>query len=184
MNLRKHLGIQLGLIAVLGATNSIASTKLDLNLSEEAFAAKLEASRIENPTNFSGSFMLTDDNGEMINLGFFTSGRIKNADTIVAGLGGRAYYFNADFGDSLFSLGLGGFVEVSLPVEGLSIDSEFYHAPSILTTNDYDGTSELAIVAKYNLLENADIYAGFRSIEVGDTIEFEEGIYLGFEIVL
>ena len=182
MELKTFRNLCLSTLFISSASNA---TELEFNLSGDSIAAKIEAAQKENTFNYSARALVTDDDGYLVSATVFSTGKLQAAENVYGGLGVRAYHVDPD-SESFQALALGGFIDVALPIQGVSIDAELYLAPSITINEDYDGFSEIFVRAKYQLFDNAKIFAGLRDIEAdfdgGGEITLIDGLYLGFEI--
>lgn len=180
----KSLRLLAGASALVFTGATQAAVYADLNLSNDAFAFNLEASRTQHAINYAAGFILTDDHGELYHGSVFTTSEFRGNTNVHGGLGVRLYH--ADPGSTFQSVGLGGFLNFGLPVDGLSTELEVYYGPSILTTNDFDGLTQFSLVAQYDAFENAKVYGGYRNIDFrasnGPDFDFDSGLILGFQI--
>lgn len=109
---------------------------------------------------------------------------------IFLGLGAQLYAYDADlsanatFDDSGVALGVGGFGRWAFPtLSRLGLGGEIYYAPGVLAFNDTESFLEYAVRLEFHALRSADIYLGYRRVEIdidefGD-VDFEKDAFIG-----
>ena len=182
----EHISSKVSILsALLMTSTALHATEFEFNISNDAVGAKLEASQRENTFNYSARILVSEDDGYLLSGSVFSTGKLQAANNIYGGFGVRGYHVDPDT-DSFQAIAVGGFIDILLPVEGLSVDAEIYLAPSLTINGDYDGFSEIFVRAKYQIFENARVFAGLRDIEAdfegGGELTIIDGLYLGFEI--
>jgi len=162
------------------------AASLDVDINNDTLRGEYNFSDRNADLGLSAALVLTDDRGEVGALTARTQGQLANQQFIRGGFGGRAYYASPDGGDSFQALGIGGYVDVTLPkFTDMTLGAEVYYAPSITITDDLDNLREIAFRASYQLFENATLYAGIRHLEVEvDDFDFEftEDAHVGFTL--
>ena len=101
------------------------------------------------------------------------------------GVGFQAYYSHLTDHDGL-ALSLGGIVSYRAPkLQRVNFVIHGHHAPSITSYMDSDRLSEYGFSIEYSLLPQADVYIGYRNIEIDDqnyTLEMDDGGHIGLRI--
>lgn len=179
--------IQTNAFIMLSALSTSALTaSFDVDINNDTLRGEYHLSDPQADLGLSGAILLTDDNGEVFAVTAHTQGALANQEAIRGGFGGRLYHGSPDQGDSFQALGIGGFVEVTIPeLQDLIVGLEFIYAPSITITDDLDNLTELNLRVSYQLFENAAAYVGIRHLEVEqDDVDFEitEDAHIGFTI--
>lgn len=119
--------------------------------------------------------------------GFLLSGDAgaRNAD-VVAGVGARLQYLDGD-GDQGGGLALGGQVRVKLPqATRVRFNAYGYYGPDASMFGDLDQFVELSASVGYEILRDAELYLGYRYIEVGldegPDVDVEDGLHVGIRL--
>ncbi|MES2661692.1 MAG: YfaZ family outer membrane protein [Pseudomonadota bacterium] len=181
---------QVGCGAMLLTSTAIATAaELDLGLSNDAVRVGFQSQVPNRDLNWFGNYAHAEDAGNHFDLGILAKGR-SNASTGLqeAGLGGKIIFLNGDSDVSGSGVAVGGFVAHRFAEANLlKFRGELFYAPDIISFSDVDGYIELGLRLEYQLLDNADIYAGYRmmeyDIEVGDVsgdLEVQDGLVVGF----
>lgn len=174
----------LALSSLLYSTFATGST-LDLNLNNDAVQIDFSTQITESELNLGGGLLHHQDNGDVYYGSVFVADNVNKQAGILAGIGGRLYYMDADKGDASGSaLGLGGFINWEIPsVTNLSIRSDFYYAPDVLAFDEVKRYSEFSARVQYRVIEQAWVYVGYRKAEMkpdgGSAQTFDEGGHLG-----
>lgn len=128
-----------------------------------------------------------DDSFVAGHVGFLLSGDAgaSNAD-VVAGLGARLQYLDGD-GDQGGGLVLGGQVRVKLPqATRVRFNAYGYYGPDASVFGDLDKYTELSASVGYEILRDAELYLGYRYIEVGldegPDVDVEDGLHIGIRL--
>jgi len=182
-------------ISVLGSAAIAPSAfgqGLDFSITEDTVKAQVWSEIPYNDLSWSAEFLHYDDGGIDANIlggGVFVAGR-SNASTArqVAGLGGKLLIIDAEGGDNGSVIAPGGFVRHTLSQANLvSVRGEIFFAPSIISFQGVENYLEYSVRAEYQLLDQANVYLGYRSTEAevenerGGTFdfEFEQGVMAG-----
>jgi len=130
-----------------------------------------------------------DGKPEINNLhaGFLLTGDTGARDAhITAGLGLRVQYLDLEHGDDGTGLALGGQIEIApRGMERISFGGYGYYQPKILTSGDIDAQSEWAARIGYEVIRNASIYVGYRSLRAdyhGDWRTLDSGGHVGLRL--
>lgn len=108
------------------------------------------------------------------------------AASVIAGLGVRLQYLNGE-GDDGGALALGGQVRVKLPqATRVRFNAYGYFSPDASTFGDFDQFMEFSASVGYEILRDAELYLGYRVIEVGlengPDVDVEDGVHVGIRL--
>lgn len=189
MKLRQTLGwLTLALIISLPASADV----LDINLSGDA--AKISFIRPLPPEGLeAGAGLLHhDDDGDILEADLHLVDRPEpGRDALVLGIGGKLPVVSDDERDADgAALAIGGKLRWTLPnYNRAAVAGNLYYAPSATSVSDLDGYEEYSLRGEFQILEDANVYLGYRHIELsydgagfGADREFEDGIYAGFNL--
>lgn len=162
-----------------------AQGDLDFSIGDDTVKIQLSSKVPYNDLSWNAEFLHYDDSGVNANLvagGVFVAGR-SNASTArqIAGVGGKFLFLDADFADAGSGIAVGGFIRHTLSQANLlSLRGEAFLAPSIVSFQGLDNYFEISGRIEYQLLDQANVYLGYRSIEAD--IELDNGAEAEFEI--
>lgn len=170
------------LIFIISSTLLISTTalaqRLDINLSQTS--ARFSYVSLVGGSNYGrtemnfGLLYNEDDNGAFdIGLQVIDVAGSKTPG-LELGVGPRFYYLTHDKTSSDgAAIALGGHLRYKIPsVPRLAIRGNVYYAPSITSTMDADGMSEVGLGISYELLPTADVYLKYRKIRA----KFNKGV--------
>ncbi len=182
----KHLLATCSIAATFVASGASASS-LNVDINNDTLKGEFNVSDQRADVGLSVAALLTDDNGEAYAVTLRTQGTLADQEHIRGGFGGRAYHIAPEPYDNSFqSLGIGGYLDVTVPeFTDLTLGVELFYAPSITTTDDVDNVSEFSLRASYQLFENASAYVGLRYLEAevnNFDIEIDDGAHIGFTL--
>lgn len=158
---------------------------LDLNLNNDVVALDYTTQIEKSELNVGAGLLHHQDNGDVYYGSFFVADNVNKQSGILAGIGGRAYYVDADRSDeSGTAIGLGGFLNWEIPtVTNLSLRSDFYYAPDVLSFDEIEGYTDFNARVQYRIIEQAWIYLGYRYTEAKTEgpgkAKLDEGGHLG-----
>jgi hypothetical protein len=184
--------------ALLLSLNAQASS-LDLNISGDSarltYAASLPAQN-DSEIEWDVGYLFAEDNNSEENigvahLGIHTLGDVGAAPhKVVAGLGGRVLWLNAENLDvDAIAVGIGGKFEARIKgYDRLGFGGHIYYAPDVISFGDLDSAIEYQAWVGYQLLRTGDVYLRYRQLKAehdtaGDiTVDngFNVGIKLSF----
>lgn len=175
------------LIAILCLLKSSVgfSHTLDLNLNNDAVNLDYTTQISDSELNVGGGLLHHQDNGDVYYGTLFVADNVNKQKAILAGIGGRLYYMDADKGDaSGTAMGLGGFINWEIPtVTNLSLRSDFYYAPDVLAFDEVKRYMDFSVRVQYRVIEQAWLYVGYRNAEMkpeqGSNLTIDEGGLLG-----
>jgi len=168
----------------------VFADEVDLSLNSDALRLQYVYEMESTGLNVDGGWLYNSDNGDVLHVGLHlvdlaSSGR----DTLEAGLGGRFVYTNGDFTQqSGLAVPIGGFLRfVPRAIDRLSVSGSAYFAPAILSLGDMDQYQEYSFRVGYNVLREADVYAGARYVKgaykngVAD-VRYDTGLHVGMTL--
>ena len=178
--------------ALLGAGLALpaAADTLDINLSGDAAQVAFIKPLPREGLEAGGSLMHHEDDGNILAGDLHLVDRPEpGRNSLVLGIGGKIPYINDDHRSADgAALAIGGKLRWTLPdYNRAGVAGGLYYAPSATSVHDIDGYQEYSVRGEFRLLEDADIYLGYRRIELsydasaGDR-NFEDGVYAGFNI--
>lgn len=175
----------MGLVSGLSLSLSVQSqaNELDFSLGDDALRVQYHAGIKGNDLNWNLDFLNNEDDGRLLGLGAYVSGR-SNASTgrQTAGVGGRVIYIDWD-GPNGSALAFGGFIRHTLSQANLlSVRGELFYAPGVTSFDAAEDFLEFSFRMEYQLLDAAEIYLGYRNIEVDAgplDVELDESLILG-----
>ncbi|TDU31974.1 YfaZ precursor [Panacagrimonas perspica] len=102
------------------------------------------------------------------------------------GLGARLQYVNADH-ENGGALALGGNLRLKLlNADRLRFNANLWYGPDPASFGDIDEFIEYGVSIGYELLRDAEIYIGYRKIEVGidggPDVDLEDGAHIGIRL--
>ncbi len=182
-------------VLVLFACSGIRAQTLDLNLSNEtaeaAFSAPF-ASTSFGKSAYQISVLFSENNADnnwITGAGFFVSGEAGvDAPGLEFGVGVNIYLSEVE-NQQFAAIPLGAHVMYRPPMlNRFFAKLAFEYAPDIVTFNDGDKLLLSLVRTGYEILPNADIYVGYRNIQVGlkdgpdQTIDegWHVGVHLSF----
>lgn len=174
-------------IASMTVTFAQADT-LDLAISNDAISLDFTTQIRKSELNVGAGALHHKDNGDILYGSLFVADNVNKHSGILAGLGGRFYFIDADQTDEDgTALGLGGFVNWDIPtVPNLSLRGDLYYAPNMLTFGEFDSFYDFSARIQYRIIERAWVHAGYRRAEVGPKDgrdqNIEEGGFAGMMI--
>jgi len=178
------------LLGIAAVCAQVLADELDLSLNGDALRVQYIYEMESTGINLDGGWLYNTDHGDVLHVGLHlvdlaSSGR----DELEAGLGGRFVYTNGDLSQqSGLAVPIGGFLRfVPQSIDRLSVRGSAYFAPGILAIGDMDQYQEYTIRVGYNVLREADVYAGARYVKgaykngVPDA-RFDTGLHIGMTL--
>lgn len=174
------------LLLSLSTTAVTQAGSIDLALNDEA-------ARIGFGWPLAGEWLQTDaawfhhdENGDVVTLGLHAIGDATFSERLEGGIGANAFWVDAELEDG-WGLAIGGFFKWGLTrKESLSLTAEAHVAPDIFAGGDIKSYLETGARVGYKILTSADVFAGYRYIELdpqeGDDIEVASDLEIGFRM--
>ena len=166
-----------------------AADQFDFSFNGDAIRALYAHDMATRPLRIDGGWLYNADNGNLLHLGLNVFGNAtEGANPVKAGLGGRLAYLGGDGpNQDGLALAIGGFLRYTIPsFNRFSVGAEAYWAPEITSFADAKEYTDLSIRASYNVLREADVYIGARSVkgdyDNGSVAHFDTGMHLGISL--
>jgi hypothetical protein len=172
------------LIANLFAAKAFANSA-DLALSNTSVETTYRAN-IANGVSAAGSWLHHENGIDVASVGIYGGGRQGAAGAFI---GAKAFWLNADGPDGQ-GIAIGGALSYEL-FPRVTIEGNAHYAPSVTSYKDIDHYTEWGARLTLQLLPSANIFAGFRDINVdvndgphGHTsqVDVTRGGYAGFTL--
>ncbi|MCU4677737.1 YfaZ family protein [Catenovulum sp. 2E275] len=184
----KHLKKSLAALLTAAALPASANF-LTTDLSNDAFKIEIGSDRLVQDVQLSAAAIATDNDISIFSFTGMMAGPIQGQPNLVAGLGSKAYFIDIDNGaadESVQALALGGSAKYTLPRNpAISFQGQFFYAPGILMSDDFDYQTDLSLRANYQLIQNGSVYVGYRYLkanaDAGPNFTLDKGLNLGFE---
>ena len=171
-------------IAVLSTASLVQASSLDVNLRDEA--VELSAS---GPLNLSGlnltlSGLHHERDRDLISLGVSVTETLSEESFV--GLGGKVFAVDLHHADGS-GLAIGGFFRYAFPsISGLGFGGGLYFSPDVTSFGDVDNYIEAALRVEYQIMTTANIYVGYRYIDVNlqgsNEGRLDQGAHLGLRL--
>lgn len=188
----------LALSALAVAPVQAQQGELDFSISEDTAKIQITSFIPYNDLSWSGEYLhFEDDNNDVdaniLGAGVFVAGRSNASSTArqTAGLGGKFVFVDADRADTGAGVAVGGFIRHTLSQANLiSLRGEAFISPSIMSFQGMENYFEVSGRVEYQLLEQANVYLGYRNIQADMDLsaggeyeyQFEEGIIAGVNL--
>lgn len=175
------------LTAILAIGSAQAHT-LDLAINNDAVGFDFTTQLRKSELNLGGGILHHKDGGDAYYASVFVADNVNKQSGILAGIGARYYFIDADEIDQDgTALGLGGFVTWDIPsVPNLSLRGDLYYAPDVLSFGEVETYADFSGRVQYRLIEQAWVHAGYRrarvSPEEGDDQNIDEGGFIGLMV--
>lgn len=126
----------------------------------------------------------SDDNFFSLHGGVLLTG--EAGPNLLAGLGARAQFVDADKAEG-GGLTLGGQLRLKLlQADRLRFNAGIWYGPNASITGDIDEFLEFSASVGYEVLRDAELYVGYRVIEVGidngGDADLEDGVHVGIRL--
>ncbi|MCZ6499533.1 MAG: YfaZ family outer membrane protein [Gammaproteobacteria bacterium] len=135
------------------------------------------------------SWLHHQDKGEVIGMGVNVTGFASSGQSPVeAGLGVKLVYADSDnFGRDGGAVAPGGFVSYTFPNSNrFTLYGHLYFAPDILTFGDNETYREIELRLYYSVIDDAELFLGFRNIHVAydlvPNVNFDTGLNIGIKM--
>jgi hypothetical protein len=175
------------LLALLLCTAAKAD-EVDLSFNSDAFRVFYIHDFANNDLQSDFGLLIGDD-GWVANTSLYLTGFASDGtNPLQASIGGRTGYVSGDkSGQDGAPLALGGAIKFSFPgMNRLNIGAALWYAPDVLTLGDLDTYQDYSLRVGYSVMQQADLYVGYRYVESsfdnGTKAKFDDGFNLGFSI--
>ncbi len=174
---------------VFAVTGHAHAATVDVALSDESARFALSSfvgGFSEGRTIMSSSLFYNTENDGVVSAGLHMIDVVgSKTPGLQVGVGFQAYYSHLTDHDGI-ALALGGVISYRAPqLQRVNFVIHGHHAPSITSYMDSERLSEYGVSIEYSLLPQADIYIGYRKIEVDDqglTLEMDDSGHIGLRI--
>jgi hypothetical protein len=164
------------------------ASEAEINIGDQSVNGQLTLLTSSKQAEFGAGYIYREGGVHIGNIDLHARGQtaIGNLPTTV-GIGAQLSFFDENDLDGS-ALGLGGYAHVKIPeVPGLGIKAAVHFAPSITSFGDTDMFWRTDIKATYRVIQNADIYVGYRNVradlnESGDH-SLDENAHVGFTVM-
>lgn len=175
--------------AALLFCTSVLADELDLSFNEDAFRAYYVYDFESNDLAWDAGWLNNSDKGfvaygSLYLKGFASDGR----NPLEGGLGGRTGWIDGDdSSQNGVPIALGGYLKYTFPqANRLSLRTDIYYSPEVLSIKDLDTFEDYSIRLSYNVLREADLYIGARYVKAefdNDTQQtFDKGMNIGISL--
>lgn len=156
---------------------------IDLNLNGDAVRGGLLFPLRERNLELDFSYLHNEDTGNVAAAGLHVVDAVgSGSDRWGVGLGIKLFHVDLDNGLSGAALSIGGHLRYRWP-NRVVLRGHAYWAPDVVSTDDLDRYTELALRVGYEVIDNATVYVGLRSIRVrlegAGTGTVDDGAFLG-----
>ncbi|MGB9428783.1 MAG: YfaZ family outer membrane protein [Gammaproteobacteria bacterium] len=158
--------------ALMLATFGAQANNLDINLGGNAasinYAANLTGTGLEGDIGY----LHHTDSVDIGSAGLMVVGNSNPAGSpLIFGIGGKLFFISPkQYNGNGTVLGLGGHFKYTWPTYNrFTIGGELYYAPKIVSFNNADRYLQYGVNAGYEILRNAELYAGWRHISAAFT---------------
>jgi len=191
-NVAKNISA-LALLSLMLVNTEAFASELDINISNKSANIQVNtqppiAAGSNSQFDVGAGYIYREGGVKLINVDFHALGQtvIGNMPTTV-NIGARVLYFDDDPADG-GGLGLGGGAHVKIPqVPGLGVKASAHFAPQITTFGDSERLIRAEVRTTYRIIQNTDIYAGYRVIRAedkdGDDYSIDENVHIGFTFI-
>lgn len=185
---------RLAAAALLGFSSLVSAEVFDASLSQDTVRIAVDGPLSRLFAVDKGEYSLGGVGGEIddfssenffsLHAGVMLTG--EAAPNLEAGLGARLQYVDADSSNG-GSLALGGQLRLKLmQADRLRFNAGAWYGPKASTFGDFDEFTELTASVGYEVLRDAELYLGYRSVEVsvdnGPSVDLEDGAHVGIRL--
>ena len=174
----------------LAFTQAVSARSMDINLSNDA--AQFKYGTLVGGTTYGRSeltygLLFNEDDVYLFEVGLLVIDQAgSKSPGLELGIGPKFYFADTDKSDGdAAALGLGGQIRYkNMAAPRIVYNAEGYYAPSIVSFLDADSMFEFNLRLEYEILPTANIYLGYRDIEVeiensDKNVELDENVVLG-----
>lgn len=180
-------------LAVTLLSQHADATELDLNISDQSINLQVSTqpplpAGTQSKFAIGAGYIYREGGTKIANLDFHALGQtvLGNMPTTVS-IGARGIYFDEDAADGA-AVALGGGAHVKIPaVPGMGVKLTTHFAPQITSFGDAENLLLTELRATYRVIQNADIYAGYRVVrarlEDSGSQSIDENLHVGFTLI-
>ncbi len=169
------------------ASAQTAQRAFDINLNDDVVAADFGWRLGYRQLHAAVGWLHNQNRGDVAHLAVHLVDAAAGGTTALrAGLGLRLVYANPDeSSQDGGAVALGGFARYVLPnADRFHVAGHVYYAPDVVSFGDLTEYYELGARVGYNVIRDADVYLGVRSVktdyEAGD-LSLDSGLHVGFQ---
>lgn len=178
----------LGLCATLSLfTGQTLANEAGLNLGTDAIHLYYDHVPAAEGLRLGGGYIYRDEDTHIFDLQAHAQGQtVLGNMPVTVGIGAQYNYFDEENFDGS-AIAVGGFAHLKLPaVPGLGLRASLHYAPTVTSFGDADEMLRSDVRVTYRVIQNAEVYAGFRSVRTGidgrDDISLDDSAMLGFTL--
>ena len=183
----KFLAIALSSVSAFAVATPAKALSFGADLSPDSINFIADTDNPDVQLNYAGQVLLTEDEGNIFAVKAYYMGDLQASEALKGGLGVKLMHADV-FDDSFQALGLGGFLDYTLPsFQPVSFRLEAYYSPDIVTSDYPENVTDITFTASYKAFENALVYVGLRDITVSADNPLLDGdvdstAFIGFKI--
>lgn len=171
---------------VFCAAGAASAGSVDLGLNNESARAAVAWS-LSPMVEVEPAWFHDSDDGDAAAFGMHAVGEATFAENLEGGIGAEAFWADDDTDDG-YGLALGGYVRWGIASQGrLTIGGDLHFGPDIFTAGDLEGYWNAGARIGYRVLSSAEVWAGYRFIEVapklGDDSRIASDAHVGFRLL-
>lgn len=177
------------LAATLLATSVLSAqavaSSIDANISDDSIAADVEFSlNQENSLLLGAGFLYSEEHSRSSTIGnvSFQAAETKK-NTYHASIGAKLYAYSDPGSHTGTALAFGGsFYHVIPNLERVSAGGSFFAAPSVTSFGKTKRLYETNVRLAYRVIQNADVYLGYRHLKLKNNRGFNAALEKGFHL--
>jgi|SRR5690554_1659137 len=172
------------LTASMLAGQAVANT-IDANVSNDSIAADVEFGlNKENSLLFGAGILYSEEHSSSSTIGNVSIQAAETkANTYHASIGAKLYAYSAPRSSNGAALAFGGsFYHVIPGLERVSAGGSIFYAPSVTSFDKTERLYETNARIAYRVIQNADIYLGYRYLKVKHKRKFDTALEKGFHL--
>ena len=156
--------------ALTSFPNNSEAELLDLNVNNSTVYGQFLGHSFERPElSFFGGFLTDEDDNQMLEAGFFLTEPIEDERNYRpwAKIGMKALGFETENNNDGGAIAPGGILSFYIPgMPGLYLDTAGFFSPRVLSFGEAEDYLELSVRLTYQIMTAADIYLGYRRIDI------------------
>ena len=168
-----------------------AESEFDVDLSNDVVRLGISTPVASGNLLGSASYLHHEDDADLFAAGIHVAGKSKaSRGKQTTGLGVKLAGFTTDEADlDGGALALGGFIKHTLADANLiTLRGDLYYAPDVVAFGDADKYLEFSLRVEYRLMDNANVFAGYRKIDIGikdssATADLDKSAHVGINLL-
>ena len=181
------------LISMLLTNNLLWAGSLDASINDNSVNAALswvKNQRSPDAMQIQLGYMHNLQGNRYVSAGLHVIGETGNVkNPIELGVGGKLMGIDSNNVGSLYGLTLG--IEIRYypqNINRLALSGQYYYGPNVVVSNPARSFQDLGIRAEYQILPQAFVYVGYRTVDIALTTGgkdiIDDGLHAGFRILL